>query len=475
MRELETWHPNLRPAFISGDGGPLLSSYDARFAAGSPPPRNPCNDLWMAEAQRRAAADGVRTLLTGARGNAFFSADDPFWLAALLSRGRLGAFGHEIAALAASTGSRQVRIAGRQLARQLLPPPLHRMRSVAQARRAGISAEVELRFAGPGTEALVRQHPRAFGPVPRGSLRREALQLVTYSGFIAESGAVRDALAGVRRSDPTGDIRVIALCATQPPWARRRDGRTRVVSRDAMADRLPPSIAERTRRGAQLPDWLEQFADRRGELVDELAAARDTPAAASCSTSPGWTSPCAAGLIGHTPTPSGHGPRTCIATTSCGRCSCVATCGSSTRTPRRGELGRLANRLPSSKSSIDRRNHMPTRIEIRELRSSSRELLSLWRSCPRRSTRRSTFPARAASPSSSWTPRPRRPRQEEPGRRLLLGLPLRPEPTSRVPARNARLRAGLRLCSGQGRLARSRAADRRERRRSTARRAARSR
>jgi hypothetical protein len=42
-----------------------------------------------------------------------------------------------------------------------------------------------------------------------------------------------------------------------------------------MADRLPPSIAERTRRGAQLPDWLERFADRRQELVDELAAARE--------------------------------------------------------------------------------------------------------------------------------------------------------------------------------------------------------
>jgi hypothetical protein len=143
------------------------------------------------------------------------------------------------------------------------------------ARRAGISGEVELRFAGPGTEALVRQHARIFDPLPRGSTRAAALRLVEYSGFIAESSAVRDALVGVRRSDPTGDLRVIALCATQPPWARRRGGRTRVVSRDAMADRLPPSIAERTRRGAQLPDWLEQLTRRRGELADELSAARD--------------------------------------------------------------------------------------------------------------------------------------------------------------------------------------------------------
>lgn len=275
VRELATWHPNLQPAFISGDRGSLLSSHDARFAAGSPPPRNPCNELWMSEAHRRAGADGVETLLTGARGNAFFSGDDQFWLAALLSRGRFGALGHEIAALAASTGSSRGRAAGRQAALQLLPPGIHRARLVVRDRQAGISAKVELRFAGPGTEALVRQHNRTIRPASGRSIREEALRLVMSSGLIAESGAVRDALAGVRRSDPTGDIRVIALCATQPPWARRREGRTRVVSRDAMADRLPPSIAERTRRGAQLPDWLEQLAGRRQELMDELSAARE--------------------------------------------------------------------------------------------------------------------------------------------------------------------------------------------------------
>jgi asparagine synthase (glutamine-hydrolysing) len=268
VRDLAAWHPNLEPAFISGDSGPLLSSYDELFAAGSPPPRNPCNELWVTEAQRRAAADGVRTLLTGARGNAFFSADDPFWLAALLLRGRLGAAGREIAALGARAGARQ-------LARQLVPAAVLRARALALTRRAGISAELERRFAGAGTEEVVRRHARDFDPVPRGSVRRQMLELVMARSFVAEAAAVRDALTGVHRPDPTIDIRVIAVCARQPPWARRREGRTRAVVRDAMADRLPPSIAERTARGAQLPDWLERFTARRGELVDELAAARE--------------------------------------------------------------------------------------------------------------------------------------------------------------------------------------------------------
>lgn len=268
VRELAARYPSLRPSFLAGDHGPLLSHLDTRFAAGSPPPRNPCNELWIAAVQRRAAADGVGTLLTGTRGNAFFSGDDPFWLAELLARGRGRALARELAALGAPTATRE-------LVRQLLPARALRMRETAKARRAGIAARDELHFAGRGTERVVRLHAR-FELPSRTSLRSVLLRLVVPSGgFAAEAARVRDALAGIHMSDPTSDVRVIEVCATQPPWARRRDGRTRAVVRDAMADRLPPSIAERTRRGAQLPDWFELMTARRGELVEELAAARD--------------------------------------------------------------------------------------------------------------------------------------------------------------------------------------------------------
>ena len=72
-------------------------------------------------------------------------------------------------------------------------------------------------------------------------------------GGAAESQAVAQALAGVRLADPTGDVRLLQHCAPQPSWVRRADGRGRAVCRDAMADRLPPSIAERTRRGLSCP------------------------------------------------------------------------------------------------------------------------------------------------------------------------------------------------------------------------------
>lgn len=57
----------------------------------------------------------------------------------------------------------------------------------------------------------------------------------------------------------------------------------------------------------------------------------------------------------------------------------------------------------------------------------------------------------------------REPRFRPSGRRLLLGRPLRHEPTSRVPALHARIHRCLRLRGGQGGLARPQPARRRHR------------
>jgi len=65
------------------------------------------------------------------------------------------------------------------------------------------------------------------------------------------------------------------------------------------------------------------------------------------------------------------------------------------------------------------------------------------------SARRDQHPPQAARRQHHDQPRP-----QPAGSRVLLGQPLRHEPTSRVPARNARLRARLRLHDRQSRLAR---------------------
>src|SRR5205085_10871770 len=88
----------------------------------------------------------------------------------------------------------------------------------------------------------------------------------------AETDAALGALLGIERRDPTADRRVVEVALRQPEWARRHDGVTRAVARAAMADRLPASIATRTRRGAQLPDWLDHMTSARSELAGEMEA-----------------------------------------------------------------------------------------------------------------------------------------------------------------------------------------------------------
>ena len=105
--------------------------------------------------------------------------------------------------------------------------------------------------------------------------RRSALSAVMATSGQAESNAARAALTGVEERDPTVDRRLLEVAMRQPEWVRRHGAITRAVARGAMADRLPPEIVHRTRRGEQLPDWLDVLTAARGELVDELSALRD--------------------------------------------------------------------------------------------------------------------------------------------------------------------------------------------------------
>jgi hypothetical protein len=100
--------------------------------------------------------------------------------------------------------------------------------------------------------------------------------LLTGAGQ-AESAAALAALTGIEERDPTIDRRVIEVGMCQPEWVRRHDGITRATVRAAMSDRLPPEIVHRTRRGEQLPDWLDVMTTARTELAHELEQLEQHP------------------------------------------------------------------------------------------------------------------------------------------------------------------------------------------------------
>jgi asparagine synthase (glutamine-hydrolysing) len=273
VRELAKVYPNMVTAFIHPSlDADLLRLQEPLWGLGSGPTRNPCNIQWMSAISDRAAADGASTLLTGERGNLFFSADGPAWLITHLRAGRAIIAAKEAAAWKQSSGDGWYRTLRDQVAMHLLPPPL-----LGVARRlTNRTGELEkwLRATSVRSEVaasldLPTRLPH-LDPRRRPDLRAMMLTPLDHASALADRSAAMAGLYGIEVRDPTGDRRVLEVAIRQPEWNRRRNGITRAVVRGAMADRLPSSIVNRTQRGEQFPEWLEVMTARRMELAAEL-------------------------------------------------------------------------------------------------------------------------------------------------------------------------------------------------------------
>ncbi|MEA2427864.1 MAG: hypothetical protein QOF37_1492 [Thermoleophilaceae bacterium] len=278
VMKLAAMHPNMAPSFVHvPHGHSVIDVQDPLWELGAGPARNPCNMLWTHAIAERAAADGVTTLLSGARGNICFSADGPDWLAQLVRAGRLRTALREGASWTKVTGMPAWRTAAR-LAMPLLPSPARRLVRRAAGRD---EAKTWIESCALRPDLLAEVDPAARVPAlrqPPPDPRELELWLVKAAGAHAQIQAATAALTGVEERDPTVDRRVIEAALRQPEWVRRHEGMNRAVVRGAMADRLPPEISRRTRRGEQLPDWFDLMTAARGELDGELAALREHPA-----------------------------------------------------------------------------------------------------------------------------------------------------------------------------------------------------
>jgi asparagine synthase (glutamine-hydrolysing) len=279
---LASRHRNLVPHFADAVGVPFFGGYEDIFDAGGTPPSKPCNLTWMERVFQAASADGIGTLLTGAGGSAYFSADDERWLAALVRHGRLLAATREGRAWMGTSGARGRQVLRGALSGHLSPAAAHRWWQLlpSASRRAATSywyASSALRPELRGQVDLSTVTVLLAG----GPAAAAAAGPLTLAGHAsgAELRAAVDAQYGFHRSNPCADVRVIEVAAAQPPWVRRNSGVTRAACRAAMADRLPAEIRLRSARGMQLPDWLDRMTEARVELSDELAAIRDDPVA----------------------------------------------------------------------------------------------------------------------------------------------------------------------------------------------------
>jgi len=271
-------HPNMTPSFVHvRPGEDLFAMHEPLWELGAGPVRNPCNWLWYHAIETRAAGDGVTTILTGGRGNLFFSSDGPEWLASLLRAGRPVAALREAAKWGRASGDGLLRTLRNRLVFPLLPAPVQRLARRATGRpdpaqdwiahsalRPEVAAELDL----PRLKPIVDE---------RRDTREVELHTMQAAATQADTFTAMSALTGVEERGPTDDRRVIEAAMRQPEWVRRHDGIGRAVARGAMSDRLPAAIAQRDRRGEQLPDWLEVMTAARPQLERELEELDDHP------------------------------------------------------------------------------------------------------------------------------------------------------------------------------------------------------
>jgi len=278
--DLAALHPNMVPSFVHVPRGEsVLDLQEPLWELGASPVRNPANALWWQRLARRAAADGVTTLFSGGAGNLFFSAGGPDWLRALLRTGRVAAVLQQAAAWSRASGDGLPYTLGRHLLYASLPGPLQRVLRRAAGKterrdewlattavRPEIAAALDLDVLVPYLNERRRWDGRAI-----------ALAVARHGATQSDSAAALAALTGVEERDPTLDRRVLEIAMRQPEWVRRRDGLDRAAARGAMADRLPRVIVDRTRRGEQLPDWLDVLSAARRELAGEVEALAQHP------------------------------------------------------------------------------------------------------------------------------------------------------------------------------------------------------
>ena len=277
VMKLAERHPNIQPSFIHlPREGNLLGSHDPLWELGSGPVRHTFNWLWISAIRSRARADGVTAVLSGSRGNLYFSADGPGWLAALIRARRLRTAWAETAAWVTKSGAGPLRAAISHIGYPLLPDAVRRHGPRRTAAIRDWAASSPLR---PDVLAELRLPERVPMLEPGRERDAQAASFWTIQSFAeqADAEAAAHALTGVEERDPTGDRRVIEVALRQPEWIRRRDGLTRAVARGAMAERLPTEIVGRTRHGEQLPDWLDLMTAVRDELADDLDQLKHHP------------------------------------------------------------------------------------------------------------------------------------------------------------------------------------------------------
>ena len=283
VRALARMHPDLDARFVEAAGRSVADPQMRMFELAEFPMRNPNNAYWMHECLRQTAAAGRRVVLHGTGGGHMLSRSgygrlsdafrarrwgDLWRMAAGLPDGRFGRFSPLL----------------RHAVLPNLPEGMRRvLRKVAFGDRGwrgysvvhpdyARSARVDERARERGFDPFFKRHPSG----------REAALLAMSGPLLRNARATRRAqevLHGVALRDPLFERRLMEWGCGLPYDQFLREGRSHMLVRRLMQDRLPAEILDGP-KGLQAADWHLRITRRLPEIRMTLERWRDDPAVA---------------------------------------------------------------------------------------------------------------------------------------------------------------------------------------------------
>ena len=283
VRALARMHPDLDARFVEAAGRSVADPQMRMFELAEFPMRNPNNAYWMHECLRQTAAAGRRVVLHGTGGGHMLSRSgygrlsdafrarrwgDLWRMAAGLPGGRFGRFSPLL----------------RHAVLPNLPEGMRRvLRKVAFGDRGwrgysvvhpdyARSARVDERARERGFDPFFKRHPSG----------REAALLAMSGPLLRNARATRRAqevLHGVALRDPLFERRLMEWGCGLPYDQFLREGRSHMLVRRLMQDRLPAEILDGP-KGLQAADWHLRITRRLPEIRMTLERWRDDPAVA---------------------------------------------------------------------------------------------------------------------------------------------------------------------------------------------------
>ncbi|MDX1503670.1 MAG: asparagine synthetase B family protein [Thermoanaerobaculia bacterium] len=242
---------DLEVRWLPGDGlHPLCDGFEERFVRADSPHLNPFAAL-KARLYAAAREAGCARVLVGDGGDALGAVSD-LWLRDLLADAGRGA----ARGLAGTVGraARGDRFARRSLRRLLpaAPAPLRRRRAPWLTRRA---------------RALLPEEPPSpnLPETTRLCDRLEAVAGSRHRELEAEEQRLA-ALCGAERGDPYWSWPLLAFAASLPAYRHHRDGRSKLLVREAFRSRLPEEVVEGGRTGLLGGFFLRGIEARRADL-----------------------------------------------------------------------------------------------------------------------------------------------------------------------------------------------------------------